>query len=44
MKECMNKYRLMNELLKGGTITQIAKNLGSLQDDLSYERWQDPLL
>ena len=27
MKECMNKYRLMNELLKGGSITQIAKNL-----------------
>ena len=24
----MNKYRLMNELLKGGSITQIAKNLG----------------
>ena len=28
MKECMNKYRLMNELLKGCSITQIAKNLG----------------
>ena len=24
----MNKYRLMNELLKGCSITQIAKNLG----------------